>query len=357
MIPLASLAALLEHFFTGRLLPSDGLEKHGLSVHSRSLRLTTFHFFRYAAFAAVQSLRISEMTGITRTDVIFGAGTHVRVISKGRTELLHTCGSIYTRCSERLAARASMGYWGHSVPQRRGHTTSRGTIDTTTRGLGRRINFLMVLAKDQPTTLSQTGTDRLQELTLARIALLSNVETPTVSLVIARLQYVRQLYALLFLLRVPDRDDTHYVRDATVLLESGLDTTIVQVLPFQLQVRAAGLGSFWVELFITLQDPSKVVAAVKAAAAAALFAAQWISSWKDKTATTDIKQVEVKIKECEARAAGAKADSDEATAKLAIAKARVEEQLVRSMFYWMPRRELTTCKSRSTRRIFSELRS
>jgi site-specific recombinase XerD len=190
MIPPASLAALLERFFTGRLLqqrqasphtvssyrdtfrqflkfvqqrlhkpPSrlnfeeidaplivaflDGLEKHGLSVRSRNLRLTAFHsFFRYAAFeapahsaqiqrvlaipskrftrtlvpfltraevdallaapdqrswfgrrdhafllvAAQTGLRVSEMTGITRADVIFGAGAHVRVIGKGRKE-------------------------------------------------------------------------------------------------------------------------------------------------------------------------------------------------------------------------------------------------------------------------------
>lgn len=190
MIPPASLAALLERFFTDRLMqqrqasphtissyrdtfrqflkfvqqrlhkpPSrlnfgeidaplivaflDGLEKHGLSVRSRNLRLTAFHsFFRYAAFeapahsaqiqrvlaipskrftrtlvpfltraevdallgapdqcswfgrrdhafllvAAQTGLRVSEMTGLTRTDVIFGAGAHVRVIGKGRKE-------------------------------------------------------------------------------------------------------------------------------------------------------------------------------------------------------------------------------------------------------------------------------
>jgi site-specific recombinase XerD len=121
----------------------DGLEKHGVSVRSRNLRLTALHsFFRYAAFevpdhsaqiqrvlaipskrftrtlvqfltraevgallaapdqrtwfgrrdhafllVAVQTgLRVSEMTGLTREDVILDTGAHVRVIGKGRKE-------------------------------------------------------------------------------------------------------------------------------------------------------------------------------------------------------------------------------------------------------------------------------
>jgi site-specific recombinase XerD len=121
----------------------DGLEQHGLSVRSRNLRLTALQsFFRYAAFeapahsaqiqrvlaiptkrvtralvqfltraevdallaapdqrtwfgrrdhafllVAVQTgLRISEMTGLTRADLVLGAGAHVRVIGKGRKE-------------------------------------------------------------------------------------------------------------------------------------------------------------------------------------------------------------------------------------------------------------------------------
>lgn len=122
----------------------DHLEKHrGVSVRSRNLRLTALHsFFRYAAFeapahsaqiqrvlaipskrftrtlvqfltraevdallaapdqrtwsgrrdhafllVAVQTgLRVSEMTGLTRADLVLGAGAHVRVIGKGRKE-------------------------------------------------------------------------------------------------------------------------------------------------------------------------------------------------------------------------------------------------------------------------------
>src|SRR6202048_3259187 len=119
----------------------DGLEKHGLSVRSRNLRLTALHsFFRYAAFEvpdhsaqiqrvlaipskrftrtlvqfltraevdallatpdqrtwfgrrdhafillAVQTgLRLSEITAVTPKDLVLGTGAHVRVIGKGR---------------------------------------------------------------------------------------------------------------------------------------------------------------------------------------------------------------------------------------------------------------------------------
>jgi len=122
----------------------ESLEKQrGVSVRSRNLRLTAIHsFFRYAAFeapahsaqiqrvlaipskrftrtvvqfltraevdallaapdqrtwsgrrdhafllVAVQTgLRVSEMTGLTRADLVLGTGAHVRVIGKGRKE-------------------------------------------------------------------------------------------------------------------------------------------------------------------------------------------------------------------------------------------------------------------------------
>jgi site-specific recombinase XerD len=122
----------------------DDLEKHqGISIRSRNLRLTAIHsFFRYAALeapdhsaqiqrvlaipskrftrtlvnfltraevdallaapdqrtwsgrrdhafllvAAQTGLRLSEMTGLKREDLVLGAGAHVRVIGKGRKE-------------------------------------------------------------------------------------------------------------------------------------------------------------------------------------------------------------------------------------------------------------------------------
>ena len=143
----------------------DGLEKEGLSVRSRNLRLTALHsFFRYAAFevpdhsaqiqrvlaipskrftrtlvqfltraevdallaapdpctwlgrrdhafllVAVQTgLRLSEMTGLTREDVVLGTGAHLRVIGKGRKE----------RCTPLArSTRAVVKAWLHE-PQR-----------------------------------------------------------------------------------------------------------------------------------------------------------------------------------------------------------------------------------------------
>lgn len=121
----------------------DDLERQGISVRTRNLRLTALHsFFRYAALevpthaaqiqrvlaipskrftrtlvpfltraeveallaapdqrtwrgrrdyafllVAVQTgLRVSEMTGLTRHDVVLGTGAHVHVIGKGRKE-------------------------------------------------------------------------------------------------------------------------------------------------------------------------------------------------------------------------------------------------------------------------------
>jgi site-specific recombinase XerD len=122
----------------------DHLESHdGISIRTRNLRLTAIHsFFRYAAFelpersaqiqrvlaipgkrftrtlvsfltrpevdallaapdphtwsgrrdhafiltAAQTGLRLSEMTGLTREDLVLGVGAHLRVIGKGRRE-------------------------------------------------------------------------------------------------------------------------------------------------------------------------------------------------------------------------------------------------------------------------------
>jgi site-specific recombinase XerD len=144
----------------------DHLEKHqGLSVRSRNLRLTAIHsFFRYAAFElptysaqiqrvlaipskrftrklvrflireevdallaapdrrtwfgrrdhafilmAVQTgLRLSEITGSKREDVVLGTGAHVRVIGKGRKE----------RCTPLAKSTvAVLSAWLHEAPR------------------------------------------------------------------------------------------------------------------------------------------------------------------------------------------------------------------------------------------------
>ena len=156
----------------------DQLETRGLSVRSRNLRLTAIHsFFRYAAFetpahaaqiqrvlaipskrftrrqiafltrpevdallaapdqrtwfgrrdhalllVAVQTgLRLSELTALTRNDVIVGTGAHVRVIGKGRKE----------RCTPLAKpTRAALKAWLREPPRGDGQVlfpTHRGT--------------------------------------------------------------------------------------------------------------------------------------------------------------------------------------------------------------------------------------
>jgi site-specific recombinase XerD len=226
MTPLTSLAPLLERFFTQRLMqqrqasphtissyrdtfrhflkfarqrlqkpPSglrfeeidaplivaflDDLERHGLSIRSRNLRLTAFHsFFRYAAFelpthaaqiqrvlaipskrftrtlvqfltraevdallaapdqrtwfgrrdhafllVAVQTgLRVSEMTGLTRGDVVLGAGAHVRVIGKGRKERCTPLARPTRDVLKAWFARTRSGDGGRPLSQRHGQS-------------------------------------------------------------------------------------------------------------------------------------------------------------------------------------------------------------------------------------------
>jgi site-specific recombinase XerD len=144
----------------------DELEKHrGVSVRTRNLRLAAIHsFFHYAALetpvhsaqiqrvlaipskrftrtlvhfltrpevdallaapdqrtwsgrrdhafllVAVQTgLRLSEMTGLNREDLILGAGAHVRVIGKGRN--YDDLGNMRSSAPRRLVCPSAMGF-------------------------------------------------------------------------------------------------------------------------------------------------------------------------------------------------------------------------------------------------------
>ncbi len=160
----------------------DHLEKQrGLSVRRRNLRLTTIHsFFRYAAFelpthggqiqrvlaipskrfartlvsflsraeveallaapdsstwsgrrdhgfilTAVQTgLRLSEMTGLQRPDLIFGAGAHVRVIGKGRKERCIPLAKSTTAVLKAWLQEPQRGDGDVLFPSARGHRLS-----------------------------------------------------------------------------------------------------------------------------------------------------------------------------------------------------------------------------------------
>ena len=95
-----------------------------------------------------------------------------------------------------------------------------------------------------------------------RVMLLSDDETPTVALVEERLRHVRQLYALSLILRIPVFGDVDIIPIAALMLTGDRDGDInpggdvEDLLPaaLRLQIRAAGTGSFWVELFLQTQS-------------------------------------------------------------------------------------------------------
>ena len=161
----------------------DELEKRqGLSVRSRNLRLTAIHsFFRYAAFeapahsaqiqrvlaipskrftrtlvqfltrpevdallaapdqltwsgrrdhafllVAVQTgLRLSEMTGLKRKDLIVGSGAHLRVIGKGRKERCTPLAKSTLAVLKAWLREPQRGDGRRAVSQRKGRPSQR----------------------------------------------------------------------------------------------------------------------------------------------------------------------------------------------------------------------------------------
>ncbi len=85
-----------------------------------------------------------------------------------------------------------------------------------------------------------------------RVVLLADDETPTAALIEKRLRNVRQLYALDFILRVPELDGTELIPIAALLLSTEEDADLDSIIPLPLQIRAAGTGTFWVDLFLQI---------------------------------------------------------------------------------------------------------
>lgn len=85
-----------------------------------------------------------------------------------------------------------------------------------------------------------------------RVVLLADDETPTAALIEKRLRNVRQLHALDFILRVPELAGTELVPIAALLLSTDEDADLDSIIPLPLQIRAAGTGTFWVDLFLQI---------------------------------------------------------------------------------------------------------
>jgi hypothetical protein len=96
-------------------------------------------------------------------------------------------------------------------------------------------------AKEQPADLKDV-----------RVVLIGDDEIPTVALIEKRLWHVRQLYALSFILRVPVLKDIELLPMAALLLSTSPDSDLEELVPFKLQIRSAGTGTFWVDLFIQM---------------------------------------------------------------------------------------------------------
>ena len=144
------------------------------------------------------------------------------------------------------------------------------------------------------------------DLAHVRVVLLSDDEPPTAALVEKRLRHVRQLYALSFILRVPVQGDVDVIPVAALLFKTNDDSDIEELVPFKLQIRSAGTGSFWVELFVQMLPhvPSAAdlqqwtdwlknahAALVQAAAIVSLIFS-WVKRHLDKKAVADIKQAD-----------------------------------------------------------------
>jgi hypothetical protein len=160
------------------------------------------------------------------------------------------------------------------------------------------------------------------DLAEVRIVLTSDDEIPTVALIEERLRHVRQLYALFFLLRVPVLGGTDVISIATLFLSDNEDGDLEQFVPIKLELRAAGLGSFWVEVVNVAKDIPKVLPAVSAAATASLIGVSVLFKqgrdifWRGQTAATIDKETTTKVNQAEGATKIARADAERAKAEM-----------------------------------------
>ncbi len=107
--------------------------------------------------------------------------------------------------------------------------------------------------KERPTkTTDAPSGSQKDDLAEVRVVLISDEEIATAALVEKRLWHVRQLYALSFCLRVPVLRDIDIIPVAALLFTANDDSDLEELVPFKLQIRSAGTGTFWVDLFIQM---------------------------------------------------------------------------------------------------------
>jgi len=106
--------------------------------------------------------------------------------------------------------------------------------------------------KTKPASPPKPQEERPSDLGPVRVTLLGDDEMPTASLIEARLRNVRQLYALSFILRVPEVNGIELIPVAALLLSTNQNADLDDLVPLQLQIRAAGSGTFWVDFFLQI---------------------------------------------------------------------------------------------------------
>jgi hypothetical protein len=95
-------------------------------------------------------------------------------------------------------------------------------------------------------------TQHPSDLDPVRVLLLSDEETPTAALIENRIRNVRRLYAIGFILRVPEITGTELVPMVALLLSAEEDADLDGIIPLPLRIRAAGTGTFWIDFFLQL---------------------------------------------------------------------------------------------------------
>ena len=93
-----------------------------------------------------------------------------------------------------------------------------------------------------------------------RIVLVSDQERPLASIIEQRVRCVRQLYALFFISEVPLRQDIEMVPLAALRLEANPEDDLEYLVPISLEIRSAGMGTFWLDFLLYLKNtPSAVI--------------------------------------------------------------------------------------------------
>jgi hypothetical protein len=123
--------------------------------------------------------------------------------------------------------------------------------------------------------------EKPEDLTPVRVFLLGDDEEPTLALIEKRLWHVRQLYALLFLLRIPEIKGADAISVAALLLSTDPDSDLEELVPLRLRIQSAGTGTFWVDLFVQAQGVIQHLPS----AADMKSAAEWLKSARDALTT------------------------------------------------------------------------